>query len=445
MAAQTWRGVTRRALAGLAFVSSMAGPLAACRPRETGQTTVGPQPSPQAPVTLSFWTRLGPTHHIAVALNIWNEGPGKAKGITLEYTNIPGDQFVDKISAAAAGGSLPDIPTVDLIQGPLLTQRGIYAEITREFNALPYKDKLVPAITRLGTSSGKQYAVPLTGGPSLLYYNKGLLAQAGIDASQGVPTWNELVDYARRVTSPPDRYGIGLSVGSGGGYMYTFMPYVWMNGGDLLSPDGRQVLVDQPPFQEAAQLWVDLAQRYRATPDEVRSATPYSARDKFVAGQIAMFHTGMGSMNWLNQNAPLLEYGVQPMPRSPRTGKTSAFLGGELIGLSATTRYRAQGWEVIQWFLSDDVQVELVLANLYELPVRLDQFDNKYTRANPQLARLVEAMLEGRAPYHEKYDVLFQRADSPLAVNMNAAMSGQKEVRQALQDMKQAMEAILRA
>lgn len=132
------------------------------------------------------------------------------------------------------------------------------------------------------------------------------------------------------------------------------------------------------------------------------------------------------------------------MPRSPRTNKTSAFMGGEIVGISAKTRYRSQSWDVLQWFMSDAAQVDIVLANLYDLPVRDDLFQNKYVRDDPRLAGLAEAVRESRAPSHPKYDMLFQRTESPLAVNCNAAMAGLKAPRQALLEMKQAMAAMLK-
>lgn len=294
---------TRRAWlasAALGWGAAAGAPLAACG---RGDGDSAPRPAAQ-PVTLALWSRLSPTSTIGALVPGWNNGPGAAKKVTLEYTNLPGAEFVDKISAAAAGDALPDIPTVDLILAPLLSERGVYAEITKDFNALPYKARLSQAMVKLGNTGGKQYQTPLTGGPSLLYYNKGLLGQAGVDASKGVATWDILVDFAKRATRAPDQYGIGLGVGSGGTYMYTFLPYVWMNGGDLLSPDGQRVTVDAPEFQQALELWSDLSQKHRATPDETRSATTYDVRAAFIAGKVTMFHTGVGAMNFFKQNAP---------------------------------------------------------------------------------------------------------------------------------------------
>src|SRR5690606_16527157 len=105
------------------------------------------------------------------------------------------------------------------------------------------------------TFDGKIYAFPSNMGMLALYYDKKVLAEAGIEPPK---TWNELIESAKQLTTE-DRYGLLVETNEGAYQNYEFYPFVWMNGGDILSQDGKEVLVKKnDAVKKALQFYRDI-------------------------------------------------------------------------------------------------------------------------------------------------------------------------------------------
>ncbi|MFB3892563.1 MAG: extracellular solute-binding protein [Phycisphaerae bacterium] len=109
----------------------------------------------------------------------------------------------------------------------------------REIVTDPLFQKLLPAITR----GGKIYGIPAIGAVHALLYRKDLFQQAGLDPERPPATWEELMDYARKLTWP-QRGQFGFMVPGGGGAGWRWSNFVWQAGGDIVrqKPDGSWML-----------------------------------------------------------------------------------------------------------------------------------------------------------------------------------------------------------
>src|SRR5206468_4283934 len=65
-------------------------------------------------------------------------------------------------------------------------------------------EALLPAALEAGRFSGRLYRIPVRTDVGVLYYRRDLLEAAGLRPPQ---TLDELVDVARRLESPPQRWG----------------------------------------------------------------------------------------------------------------------------------------------------------------------------------------------------------------------------------------------
>jgi multiple sugar transport system substrate-binding protein len=409
--------------------------LGACAPG--GETT--PQPVDTTPATLQFWTRF---NFLEGAAALYNQGPGQQKKNTVEYVFVPGGEMVDKLVAAITGGAPPDVVSLDLIQNPKFNASGGFADLTGRYGRLRYKDELSRAMLKLGEYQSKQYQLPFSSDNSAVYWNKELFAQVGLDPEKGPETWADYVEYARKLTRPPDRYGTRLNVRSGGGYMFTFLPWVWANGGDVLNADGTKCAFNTPPAIEALEAWVDMNQKHRVTPEQNRTGDAYNVNESFYAGQLAMYLGGNAAIPTHKRQAPQLQFNTGLMPKPKAGGRTASFAGGDNIGIPAATKHLDRAWDVLQYFLSEEVQIEY-LAKQGVIPVRRDFYENRYFRDEPRFRTFTRSLDVAKAPWTLKYNESFQRADSPWAVNLDAAMFGQKPPKQAAQDIEREINAIL--
>lgn len=255
----------------------------------TGCTAGGaaPQGKDEDDVTLTFLVsespNLTPEYWDAAIERASKKVPGvKIKKVVGENTPAYAQQLF-------ASGQAPDIFAAGIANG--LAQQGKLAEYTRgELEAAGITD------FTSGTIDGKFYGVP-TGAQAipLIYYNKDLFAQAGID---GAPTtYAELVDAAAKLKSA----GIAaFEIGGGGKDTWAAeFAVVAAVAADVLTADPDwflkrekgEVKFSDPEFVKAAKKIQDLVKGGNNDPDAM--TRPYADLEQaFLGGKAAMYPMG---------------------------------------------------------------------------------------------------------------------------------------------------------
>ena len=175
----------------------------------------------------------------------------------IELTVFPSGEFVTKMGAAIAAGEPPDIASIDLIYTPAFSSAGQLVDITEFIRELSYADDLTPAHMALGMYEGRNYAVPTAVDGSFIAYNVDLFEQAGLDPDNPPSTWDEMLEAARAINDlGDDIYGYWFSLGCAGCNAFTFLPFIWASGGDVLSEDySEATLLDDPIVRAALEFY----------------------------------------------------------------------------------------------------------------------------------------------------------------------------------------------
>jgi multiple sugar transport system substrate-binding protein len=371
---------------------------------------------------------------------------GEGKNIRAKFELIPYDQQVSKFMAALAAENAPDIYSLDLVQYPYFISSNINAfrDVTEEAKALPYFEELPQQMLALGMREGRIYALPASIDLSSLIWNKDLFKEAGLNPDEGPATWNELVKYGEKLTKDldgdgvTDQWGFALAGGTGGAYMFYFLPFIWGNGGDMLSNDGTEILFNSSQTIEAVQFWKDLVYKYKIAP---KSSINWSSADRynaFVAGKLAMFLGGNFNILELEKDAPNLHYGITFIPK-PESGQFSSFAGGDLIGITTQSKYPEAAWEFIKFYLSGENQIE-VLAKQGVLPINPVLYDNEYFKTRPHYMEFAKFLSVARAPYSVKYNELYD----PMQYSMEKALLDLMSVEDAIREAAEKMEKVIK-
>ncbi|MGI8912373.1 MAG: extracellular solute-binding protein, partial [Chloroflexota bacterium] len=117
--------------------------------------------------------------------------------------------------------------------------------------ALVKVDDYFPGALEASRVDGKLYGLPLSIAPTMLIYDKQLFDEARVTVPAGGWDWQQMLEAARKLTKPPHQYAFApttLNVGM----------FIQLNGGDILSKDGRRCLLDQPMAIEAAAFYASL-------------------------------------------------------------------------------------------------------------------------------------------------------------------------------------------
>ncbi|WP_395516636.1 extracellular solute-binding protein [Pseudorhizobium flavum] len=286
--------------------------------------------------------------------NAAHQGEIKIDATTLEW----GTPFYSKVQTSAAVGEAPDVMTYHASRIPLAVKQGILQEITPEdWNTMGLgKDDYAAATWDAVTVDGKQYAVPLDTHPIVLYYNKDLLAKAGVLGDDGKPKGMDSREGFEATLQALKGSGVKFPLGSvtaDGNFMFrTIYSLMGQQDGELMT--GNEFLAGD----NAEKLQNALSVLQDWTKNGLQSTyTDYPATVAlFTSGEAAMMINGVWevpTMTDLQKEGKLFEWGAVELPvifDHPSTYADShTFAIPANKGEEMTAEKRAAVLEVISW------------------------------------------------------------------------------------------------
>ena len=163
--------------------------------------------------------------------------------------------------------------------------------------------------------NGKIIAIPQDFFVPVIFYNKDLLSQAGVEKFPD--TWDGLLDTCKTLNNPDKgEYAVGWAWSDDAAYWST-EAFLLSNGGGVYK-DGK-VILNSAESVEAAEFVAELA-KYSAP--NMPSWTYEDYDGAFTSGKLAI-QLGNGSWNIGNyaNTAPNLNYGIAPYPKATGTGE----------------------------------------------------------------------------------------------------------------------------
>lgn len=397
--------LSRRVLTGAAGAAIAALALSAC-------SAGAPAGTSSSPSELTMWTRAATKVQSQAFVDAYN----KDHATQIKLTIIPTDDYQAKVGAAAGSKSLPDLFASDVVFVPNYTSQGLYMDITDRIDGLEHADDLAQSHIKTGTLEGKKYVVPHTMDLSVLFYNKDLYAKAGLDPEKGPASLAEFDQHARAVDKlGGDVSGTYFGGNCGGCMVFTGFPWIWGSGQSVLNEEGTSSNLASTEAKEVYKTYRGLAADGIAGPgttDETGATWTAPFADGKI-GVMPMPSTTLGTMP--------ASTGVAPIPGV--NGGESTFVGGDAIGISATSKNADAAWDFLQWTLSDEAQIE-VLAKNNDVVARTDLAKNKYSEKDPRVVTINEVAGKGETPYSLKFGAAFNDPNGPWLTLFRGAVFG---------------------
>ena len=151
----------------------------------------------QAQEVVEWWDFLGGGDGVRMKSLIDQFNQEHAGEIEIQATTLEwGTPFYSKVQTSVAVGEGPDIMTYHLSRVPLGVEQGVFSPITDEDLAAAglSRDDYEPANLEAASLDGTLYAVPFDIHSIILYYNKDMLAQAGLLGEDGLPAFEPGVE-----------------------------------------------------------------------------------------------------------------------------------------------------------------------------------------------------------------------------------------------------------
>lgn len=293
-------------------------------------------------VQVSFWSGLGstPLQVVDAQTAAFN---ASQSSVHVTVTAFPGSTLLTtKVATAVGGGDPPVLSTCLPNTLEQFSQAGALVNMDSLIKAsapLP----LFPSLITGGQIAGEQYGLPFDSEDWVLYYNKTMLAAAGITSPPR--TWAQYATDVALVTKD-GHWGSDFDPGDEGEYLYETM--VVQNGGSIVNTSETEPAFDTQAGASTLQYWDQLVRK-----GYVHVGTQeYSDSTDFDAGKIAFLPTLDSALPYVQQGLkPGIKLGTAELPGNP------ALSGGERQGgffcifSHSTEQQQAGAFKYIEYML----------------------------------------------------------------------------------------------
>lgn len=364
---------TTKKLAATLSAAVLSLSLAACSGGTTPSTTGASAGGGAASGTISYW--LWDANQLPAYQACADAFAQANPGTKVQITQAGWDDYWTKVTNGFVAGTAPDVFTNHLSKYPEFVSTG-QLEPLDSVKLETYQ----PGLADLWVAQdSKRYGVPKDFDTVAVFYNKKLLAEAGVaEADLQTMTWNyddggtyEKIAAKLTVDANGKRgdepgfdktkvkvYGLGLDGGSGGAYGQTqWAMYTGTTGWQFTdkNPWGTKYNYDDERFQKT-QAWMARMIEKGYMPS-LAAVTGASSTDIFGAGKYAMVTQG----SWMTSsffNLKDIEVGLAPTPVGP-TGKRASMYNGlaDSIWVGSKNKETAKKW--VEYLGSAACQIEV--------------------------------------------------------------------------------------
>ncbi len=305
--------------------------------------------SAQTTIVWSFWGdpgELPPNYEVIEAFHAAQDD------VRIEVQHAPWGSYFDRILTQMAGGTAPDVMFLNNI--PSYAARGVLFPldelIERDgFDTHAYH----PGLLAIFSYAGEVYGFARDNDTNVLYYNKDLFDEAGVDYPSEDWQWADIRAAASELTVRDARgratqYGLALEKNR-------YPQWVYQNGGsvfdDPLQP--TEFLMDAPEAIEAIQFIADMILVDGSVPSFDAMAQLGSTTELFSTGRVAMVMTNAARIPTFMGAG--FEWDVAPLPAGP-DGIRANTLGGAGYVMSATSEHPEEAWTFLKFLAGTEGQ-----------------------------------------------------------------------------------------
>jgi ABC-type glycerol-3-phosphate transport system substrate-binding protein len=284
-------------------------------------------------------------------------------GIDVIIEQFPGSSLKDfeiKLRLRFSSRQAPDLFLVNENVAAELAALDLLAPAPDYIQARVDSASLNEMVRQGARFDGQLYGIVADAVWTALYYNKDAFREAGLDPERPPETWEELMDYAERLTTRSESGQItraGLFVRKSGfkaGISGKWATFLFSAGGRLFTEDGTRAAFNSPEGRAALELYRDALFE-----SEVDAVGAEGDQQGFGQGRVAMLIREPHVIPWLADNYPDLDYGVAPIPGRD-TSLSEA--GSYLFAVSADSPNPDAAWRFAEFLTRDSVYARYAIA-----------------------------------------------------------------------------------
>ena len=353
-------------------------------------------------------------------------------GVTVHYySGIRKDDYSEWFSRKLLAGEEPDIFMVlgtDFNQfASMGVMKNLETFIEEDTDFEP--EKYFTSAFVSGQYESVQYALPYETVPTLMFVNKTLLTQEGIDMPEENWTWEDFYEICKKVTRDTDGDGAPDQFGS---YNYDWMDALCSNGGGVFNKKGTEAALTDSRVVEAVKYVRSINDLYGG--EKLTQEDFNGGRVAFMPLTFAEYRTYKTYPYKIRKYANF-QWDCVTMPAGEQGGNISQ-VDSLLMGISANTKEEKLAWEFLKLLTYDEesqmnifydsqgasVLKEVTESQQMEQVVQEDMEEGDTVINGKLLGRVIE---EGHVePQFKKYEQAMSLTDSEI----NKILEEEKDV-----------------
>ena len=348
------RAIRLKRLIWAVTAAAMVAYVAACGSGGSGDT------ASNGNVTLEFAQWWGAELPAGDFDKIVNDFTAQNPNIKIKLLSAPYASTKQQLVTGAASRTLPDVVGLDGAWVSDFAKQGAITDLSKLMTDAQYDTSQLSSQVQV---KGKTYMIPVVNFIYPLFVNKDLLSKAGV---KDVPTTrSQFLDAAKKISATGGDvkgWALPLDTAVPNGIQNDVMSWLWASGGSMLQ-NGKPNLTSAP---------VKSAVDYVKSLNDAGVIAPGSLTmkeqdkvEKFTNGQVGMVIDSLAHINLIKKNNPKLNFTVAALPAEDGfTGKRGIPYASWGIGISNSTKHKAEAFKFVQYLLSQQVNAQLsTIAN----------------------------------------------------------------------------------
>lgn len=309
--------------------------------------------------------------------------------VKIQLNPVPGDNYEEKLLTELSGGKSHDVFYVGAETMPKLVETGRIEDLTdflETDDSFVKQDEFADGLWGAARQDGRVYGVSVDNNPMLLYYNKKVLEEAGIDRSPqelyeaGEWNWDSFEELTGQIRDSGQR---GLVIDSNTNHIFS---WVWSNGGELYDDDGNYILEENEAAQETFRYLARLAENENVV---YSGSLPQGqgADAMFMSNQVGFVAAGRWMTPMFSENETL-DFDYIPWPTNTGNEMEPASIAIAYMSVASDSEHVEEAMKFMSFYTSAEGQ-----------KIRLEDDGN----AVPSVSGVDELITEDAVPEHASY------------------------------------------
>lgn len=355
--------------------------------------------------------------------------------VTIDLIPGPGDTYKERLLTQLQGSQSPDLFYVGAEYMSQLIETGRIAELSEFLNSEESYVKPEEFAEGLWGNSRREneiYGTPVDSNPMLMYYNKQVLEEAGLDPNEpqklfeaGEWNWDNFQRLTEQVTES-GKYGFVAENNA----LHMFS-WTWSNGGAMYNDDGKMILNENEPAQEAIQYLYDniMEGNFRYAGSLPEGQGPDAM---FMSNQTAFVAAGRWFTPMFSENEAL-EFDYIPWPTNTGEKQEPAVIATAYLSVTTDTDHLEEAMKFLSFYTSEAGQRARLEGNGNAVPSVASTDDIIENEEIPEHASyLIDARDLGKVEVNQS---VIPGLDQEVSDNFDLLFLGQKSMDETISEL----------